>query len=189
MGASASLARERDPENGLNRNRLFDKRATINSCAQTDLEPRARATVFMKPHQTRSCVMLQSSKFRLALLAGAFVAASLPAMAQDYDGPESVTVTAPRFHADDTKVGGPLERVSLSGTVRYDDLNLQSYEGARELRFRVREEAQAICRNLAEAYPYYKMNGTTCYKDALDNALVKADEAIQQSRDYDTYRD
>ena len=133
--------------------------------------------------------MLQSSKFRLALLAGAFVFAASSAMAQDYNGPDSVTVTAPRFHADDSKVGGPLERVSLSGIVRYDDLNLQTYEGARELRFRVREEAQAVCRKLAEAYPYYRMNGTSCYKDALDNALVKADEAIQQSRDYDSYRD
>ena len=137
--------------------------------------------------------MLDSSKFRLALVAGAFVFAASSAMAQDYDNnydnSESVTVTAPRFHADDSKVGGPLERVSLSGIVRYDDLNLQTREGARELRWRVGEEARAICRNLAEAYPSYRMNGTSCYKDALNNALVKADEAIQQSRDYDSYRD
>jgi UrcA family protein len=133
--------------------------------------------------------MLDSSKFRLALVAGAFVFAASSALAQDYDGSDTVTVTAPRFHADDTKEGGPLERVSLSGIVRYDDLNLQTPEGARELRWRVREEARAICRNLAEAYPYYKAGDSSCYKPALENALVKADEAIQDARDYDSYRD
>jgi UrcA family protein len=100
-----------------------------------------------------------------------------------------VTVTAPHFRADSTRVGGPLERVSLSGTVRYDDLNLQTREGARELRWRVQEQAQAICRNLAEAYQVYQMNGTSCYRDALNNALVRADEAIEAARDYDSYRD
>ena len=131
--------------------------------------------------------MLTSSKVRLALVSGAFVFAASAAYAQD--GSDSVTVTAPHFRADSTRVGGPLERVSLSGTVRYDDLNLQTREGARELRWRVQEQAQAICRNLAEAYQVYQMNGTSCYKDALDNALVKADEAIEAARDYDSYRD
>lgn len=133
--------------------------------------------------------MLNSSNFRLALFASAFGLVASSAVAQDYNGPESVTVTAPHFRADGTRLGGPLERVSLSGIVRYDDLNLQTREGARELRWRVNEEARAVCRNLAEAYPAYKMNGTSCYKDALENALVKADEAIQQSRDYNSYRD
>jgi UrcA family protein len=133
--------------------------------------------------------MINSSKARGTALAGAFIFAASAAIAQDYSGPESVTVTAPRFHADDSKLGGPLERVSLSGAVRYDDLNLQTREGARELRWRVREQARAVCRNLAEAYQVYQMNGTSCYKTALDNALVKAGEAIQDARDYDSYRD
>jgi UrcA family protein len=131
--------------------------------------------------------MLTSSKVRLALVSGAFVFAASAAYAQD--GSDSVTVTAPHFRADSTRVGGPLERVSLSGTVRYDDLNLQTREGARELRWRVQEQAQAICRNLAEAYQVYQMNGTSCYRDALNNALVRADEAIEAARDYDSYRD
>ena len=131
--------------------------------------------------------MLNSSK--LALMAGALVFAASSAFAQDYNGPEGVTVTAPRFHADDSKMGGPLERVSLSGIVRYDDLNLQTREGARELKWRVREQARVICRNLAEAYQVYQMNGTSCYKTALDNALVRADEAIEDARFSDSYRD
>jgi UrcA family protein len=131
--------------------------------------------------------MLKSSKTRLALMAGAFVFAASAAFAQDDQ--QSVTVIAPHFRADSTRVGGPLERVSLSGTVRYDDLDLQTREGARELRWRVQEQARVICRTLAEAYQVYQMNGTSCYKDALDNALVKADEAIEAARDYDSYRD
>jgi UrcA family protein len=115
--------------------------------------------------------------------------AASSAFAQDYAGPESVTVTAPRFHADATQLNGPLERVSLSGVVRYDGLNLQTREGARELRWRVREQARAVCRNLAEAYEVYQMNGTSCYKYALENALVKADAAIRDARQDDPYRD
>jgi len=133
--------------------------------------------------------MTKSSKFRLALMAGAVVFAATSAFAQDYNGPESVTVTAPHFRADSTPLNGTLERVSLSGVVRYDDLNLQTREGARELKWRVREEAQAVCRNLADAYRVYQMNGTSCYDTALDNALVKADEAIEDSRESDSYRD
>ena len=133
--------------------------------------------------------MLGSTKIRLALAAGAVVFAGSSAFAQDYGSEEFVTVTAPRFHADDTRLDGPLERVLLSGSVRYDDLNLQTYEGARELKWRVREQARVICRNLAEAYQVYKLNGTSCYKDALDNALVRADEAIETARQSDSYRD
>jgi UrcA family protein len=133
--------------------------------------------------------MFASSKFRLALFASAVALAASSAVAQDYNGPESVTVTAPHFRADSTPLNGPLERVSLSGVVRYDDLNLQTRGGASQLRWRVREQARAICTNLAEAYPVYQANGASCYKTALDNALVKADEAIQDARDNDSYRD
>ena len=41
------------------------------------------------------------------------------------NGPtESVEVIAPRFHADSAPLNGPMEKVSYSERVRYDDLNL-----------------------------------------------------------------
>lgn len=133
------------------------------------------------------------SSIRIALLAGALAVTALPAAAQSgpygYPGPysagptESVIVVAPRFHAESTPLNGPMERVSYSGTVRYDDLDIATYGGARELRRRVYEEARTVCGRLREAYPVHTLNSSrSCYRDALDNGLVKADAAITSAR-------
>jgi UrcA family protein len=119
-----------------------------------------------------------------AIFAGA-VALSVPASAQD---DESITVTAPHFQGAPMRLNGPLERVSLSGAVRYDDLDLRTWRGARELRMRVRDEAQDICTRIAEAYPVREANGTSCYKSALNDGLIHADEAIVDARNYEYYR-
>lgn len=97
--------------------------------------------------------------------------------------PEQVEVIAPRFReAPEQKLNGPLERVSLSTAVPYSDLDLATREGARELRRRVRDAAWNTCSQLADAYPVYQLNGTHCYREALDNALVRADAAITSAR-------
>jgi UrcA family protein len=99
-------------------------------------------------------------------------------------------IRAPRFHGDSTKVNGPLQRVSLSTAVRYDDLDLRSRRGAWELRMRVRDAAQDMCLRLSQAYPYEQANGTSCYKTALQDALLHANEAIDDARiSYRLYRD
>jgi UrcA family protein len=130
-----------------------------------------------------------------ALLAGAFgltlFAAS--AYAQDYgayDGnayqdSEGVIVTAPRFHtdADGQRLNGPLEKVSLTTHVRYDDLNLRTWRGARALKMRVRDAAQDTCTRIAEAYPVYQQFGTSCYKSALEDGELRANAAIRDARD------
>lgn len=130
------------------------------------------------------------------LLAGAFVLAAGAAVAQDYGygpppGEEDITVYAPRLHVDQSKpLDGSPEKLSMSVNVRYDDLDLRSREGARALRDRVRESARDICRQLHDAYPYPKMVGTSCFKDAYENAMVHANEAIQDARDDDrSYND
>lgn len=114
----------------------------------------------------------------IAIFAGA-LALSVPASAQDT---ESITVNAPRFHGQATRLNGPLERVSYSGEVRYDDLNLRTRRGARVLRMRVRDEAQEVCTRIAEVYPVREAPGTSCYKAALDDGLVHANEAIRDAR-------
>ena len=97
--------------------------------------------------------------------------------------PERVEVTVPRFReAPEQKLNGPLEKVSLSVQVPYSDLDLVSYRGARELRRRVREAAWNVCAQLGDAYLVYQLQGTHCYKEALDNALVRADAAITSAR-------
>jgi UrcA family protein len=125
---------------------------------------------------------------KIALLAGAMglVLAVSPASAQDS---ENITVNAPRFHGEASRLNGPLERVSLSGEVRYDDLNLRTRRGARILRIRVRDEAQDICMRIAEVYPVREAPGTSCYKAALDDGLIHADAAIRDARYYNRYAD
>ncbi len=120
---------------------------------------------------------------RSALLAGIFgvALAATSASAQDYN--EQIEVTAPHFRTDNTqRLNGTLQKVSYSNIVHYDDLNLRTRSGARELRLRVRDEAQDVCTRLEEAYPVREMQGTSCYKDALDNALLRADAAIRDAR-------
>ena len=94
---------------------------------------------------------------------------------------EEVTVTAPPFRAE----GGSLDipgKVSLSVPVRYDDLDLRTYHGARLLRVRVREAARDVCAQLADAYPVYELNGTSCYRTAVQNGLMRANAAIGDAR-------
>src|ERR1700692_3026197 len=116
------------------------------------------------------------------LLAGTFgLVLSSPAGAQDYGpygepayqaGPgESVEVIAPRLRLEQTPLNGTYGRASLSVPVRYDDLDLRTRHGARELRWRVRGAARDVCANLAGIYPVYQLNGTSCYRTALENAL------------------
>jgi UrcA family protein len=123
------------------------------------------------------------SPLRIALFASVigFAFAAAPASAQDE---ESITVTAPHFRNEPMRLNGPLESVSLSGQVRYDDLDLRSWRGARELKMRVRDEAQDICTRIAEAYPVREAPGTSCYKSALKDGLIHADEAISDARSY-----
>jgi UrcA family protein len=128
---------------------------------------------------------------RLALLAGGFALAASTALAQDYGpgGPESVIVNAPRPFAgsENTYLNGPLEKVSLSGSVSFADLDLRSAEGARELRHRVRDAAWNICGNLSAMYPVRQAPGTSCYRSAVESGLVHADEAISDARHYRNY--
>lgn len=129
----------------------------------------------------------------IALLAGAVGMVALPAAAQNgpygYPGPysagpnESVTVVAPRFRAQSTPLNGPMERVSYSGTVHYDDLDIATRSGARELKRRVYDEARNVCGRLADAYPVYTLNSSrSCFRDALQNAMLRADSAIWSAR-------
>jgi len=117
-----------------------------------------------------------------------------PAAAQDYDnssddtyqnGPnEQIEVIAPRFREERTPLNGPIGKLSLSQTVHFEDLDLRTREGARELRVRVREAASDVCQTLAEEYPVKQAPGTNCYKTALEDAMRKADAAIRDARDY-----
>jgi len=115
------------------------------------------------------------------LLLGAVAASAQPIYS---NGPtETVIVTAPRLHTDSTPLNGPPERVSLSIPVRYDDLDLLTRAGARELRARVWRTAQEVCDRLADAYPVYVLStDRPCLRTTYENAMVQAYGAINNAR-------
>lgn len=136
--------------------------------------------------------MSGSMKFssRALILAGAaaLAFAASAANAQDYgsyNDEDNIQVIAPRFdtNADGQRLNGPLEKISLSTNVPYDDLNLRTWRGAHALKLRVRDAAQSTCARLAEAYPVYQQTGTNCYKTALRNGELRANSAIRDARD------
>ncbi|HWA29858.1 MAG TPA: UrcA family protein [Rhizomicrobium sp.] len=121
---------------------------------------------------------------RLACGVALIAFAAAPALAQDtgYDG-ESVIVTAPRFHVEGNLMRNVPEKVSLSAQVRTDDLDLNSWRGRQTLRWRVRDAAQGVCTQLYEAYPFRQQPGTSCYRKALQDGMLRANAAIRDARD------
>jgi UrcA family protein len=109
----------------------------------------------------------------LPVLAGAVVAVVLtpvgpvvartPATAPRLGG---VTVTAPRFIGREAS-GTPIERVSMSATVRVADLDLGTPQGVGELNKRVREVAASLCKSLEADYPIGTPEYTACVKEAI----------------------
>jgi UrcA family protein len=126
---------------------------------------------------------------------GALALAS-PATAQDYGrdagpdyqgGPtEEVVVTAPRYRPREERsaIGAPIVNVSLSGEVSYDDLDLRTSWGVRELRARIRYVARDLCRRMDLRFPIAADGSPPCYRLAYDRAMDQADAAIDRARDY-----
>lgn len=107
---------------------------------------------------------------------------SSSALAQNYN--ETVSVTAPRFHYQprQSAIGAPIENVSLSRIVRYDDLNLRTASGARRFEARVRFAAQSVCARLEQMYPITEPGSPPCIEDALARGMQRADAAIMRVR-------
>jgi len=95
---------------------------------------------------------------------------------------EEVPVIAPALRGETRPLGAPPGRVSTSTVVHYGDLDLTTRYGARALRMRVRQAAHDVCAQLADVYPVYQLNGTSCYKTAVDDALIRVDEAVSAAR-------
>ena len=96
---------------------------------------------------------------------------------------EQVEVFGPKYRVErGTRLGVP-QKVSLSQSVSYNDLDLRSPQDARELRQRVSAVARDICGQLADVYPVVEANGTSCLKSARQDALLRANEAIRYARD------
>ena len=119
----------------------------------------------------------------IVLLAASAVALGLTsaASAQDYGpygpgyGPpvatvptDQVIVVAPRYRVDHHSLNTLIENVSLSQPVRTDDLDLRTWQGARELRRRIHRVASNVCGQLIDMYPVGRgQRRHTCYRNAV----------------------
>ena len=98
--------------------------------------------------------------------------------------PESITIYGPRRHEERGDLGAPIEDVAMSRAVRFDDLDLRSNRGARELKHRIEYTARVMCQRLDAMYPISADDSPPCYRTAVDQAMYQADAAISQARAY-----
>jgi UrcA family protein len=83
-----------------------------------------------------------------------------------------------------SEFGSQYKLVSLSKPVRVDDLNLRTRRGVRVLRNRIQLTARLLCRDLDERYPVTADKSPPCYRNAVDDAMYRADRAIADARGY-----
>jgi UrcA family protein len=131
--------------------------------------------------KSRKTLLVAGSVFGLAL-------GSTAALAQDYyDGPydrpsEEVTVTAPRHQERSSSTGAPIRDVAISREIRINDLDLRTRRGAHALYERVSYTARRLCENLDRRYPVPAVDNPPCYRNAMDDAMAQADEAVREAR-------
>jgi UrcA family protein len=103
------------------------------------------------------------------------------ASAQPSAGPtEEVIVRAPQYGPQRSDIGAPIENVSLSREVRFDDLDLRTSGGANALRDRVRQAALNLCQQLENQYVAIDDN-RPCYRTAYDDAMDQVNAAVQNA--------
>ena len=108
---------------------------------------------------------------------------SAPAgVGQQYrSGPsEEVIVNQPRLGR--STIGAPIQQVTLSELVRYDDLNLGSVPGIVALRHRVRDTASRLCHRLAFENPIGTPDAWRCRQEAIADATPRVDAVIHNYR-------
>jgi UrcA family protein len=94
-----------------------------------------------------------------------------------------VIVRAPPYHGPQrSEIGAPIEDVSLSREVRFDDLDLRSSWGQDTLRGRIRRTALSLCQELENRFPVTDETSPPCYRTAYEDAMNQAESAIQNAR-------
>lgn len=110
------------------------------------------------------------------------------APANTWGSPEQVYVYGPPRGQERGATGAPIEDLSISRPVRYDDLDLRSSWGAYELRRRIAITSERLCRQLNQFYPTtlypLQTDSYDCYRRALGDAMYQVDMAIARARSY-----
>ena len=100
----------------------------------------------------------------------------------DYDNGDEVVVQAPRHYRETSPIGAPIEDVSISRVVRYDDLDLRTHWGASELRNRVNAAASSACEEMDTMHPIATSDSPPCYSTAVRDGMNQANYAIDRAR-------
>jgi UrcA family protein len=95
---------------------------------------------------------------------------------------DEVIVQAPRHYQERSTIGAPIENVAVSRAVRYDDLDLRTDWGARELEHRINQAASSACDELDTRYPIATSDSPPCYSSAVQDAKYDAQAAIGRAR-------
>jgi UrcA family protein len=139
----------------------------------------------MRIHRAAICI---AGSIGLTLLASPSAFAQCGAYGGYEQPKENVTVSAPRIRPPTigwlpNLLNTPPGRATASQRVSYADLDLCTPEGARELRDRVRKAAAENCDLLASNYYAHALpSAPSCYRDAVNSAMPRADSAIAAAR-------
>jgi UrcA family protein len=107
--------------------------------------------------------------------------AALPAKAQPYDPYDTgyasgeIVVQPPRTLGR-SAIGAPIRLVTAQRVVRFDDLDLASYDGRQALRHRIQRAARDACDYLDARYPITDENSPDCYSTAVRDAMMQAED-------------
>ena len=132
----------------------------------------------MNKHPDRRYAMRLGLSAMGAILAGSAIA--------DDDLP-TITITASRMgrSAVTTEIvgraaatGAPMERLTLTWSVPFTDLDLSTHSGATELQKRVNARAQAVCQELDRLFPFTDRGGASCVKEAATGGMAQADKLV-----------
>jgi UrcA family protein len=110
------------------------------------------------------------------LVTAGFVLASGVAAAEEM---AQVTVEAARsVQVGRTSSGVPIEQITLTRKVGYQDLDLTTQAGATALEKRVKDTAGEACKEIDRLYPLSTPGGASCVKTAVDDAMKQVHAAI-----------
>jgi len=148
------------------------------------------------------------SNARYALVLAGFVVLSTAALAQQLppqnepvtptpptplstpSQPEQVTVTAPRevtrTRVGRSRIGAPIEDITISEPVAFNDLNLKNPSDVEQLNQRVRDAAADGCDEIDRLYPLTRSVDTRrdCIRRAVRSASAQVDAAVAAARGY-----
>lgn len=114
-------------------------------------------------------------------LAVALSAAAICGASAYGQGAEGITVKGSRMVTENigrSPSGVPIVEISLGYKVSYADLDLRSSDGKAALEKRIGDAARAACKEIGRLHPGAKPDDAGCAKAAVDEAMIKAREAI-----------